>query len=541
MRMSDAIELGVLSEARVVAGNTGLQRGISWVHIVELPEPGPWISRNQLLLTTGYAWSGDDTAMKNLIRELDSGGIAGVCLAVPSYHAEFPDVAKLEADRVGLPLLEVPWEIPFSSISEGINRALVLEQQRHREQAHTVHRSLTRSSIEANTLDEIIAEFSRLIERSVTLEDIDGRIIASHAPGSIRGQAGPSVECPAADESILNHLVRHGYWANIHSSRSASRIPSPGIGQGEAIVVCPVWLKRELEGILWIPEAGEPLGELEIQASEHAATIIALHIARERAVVNVEQRLRYTLIDSLLEGQFNDDTLGLERAALMGFDPNAEYTVTVFVLDEPIPLSRTGYLHRERFSSRLARRLTDKRLPLLISPSMNEVTMVTPSDVSIEWIWEGLLENDVSVCVGRPHVGAAGVRKSYQEARSILPWSRPNTVTTYEELLMQRLLEGDQEAREHFVESMLLPLRKALHADVYLETLKCFSESGFRQNQAAASLGIHPKTMQYRVGRLEEILEMDLSNTEVRFRIQLLCQLLEIAQRKPKLIESMHT
>lgn len=75
------------------------------------------------------------------------------------------------------------------------------------------------------------------------------------------------------------------------------------------MVVCPVWLKHELEGVICIHETGDPLGDLEIQAAEHAATVIALHIARDRAVVNVEQRLRYSFIDTLLDGQFSGDTL----------------------------------------------------------------------------------------------------------------------------------------------------------------------------------------------------------------------------------------
>lgn len=303
------------------------------------------------------------------------------------------------------------------------------------------------------------------------------------------------------------------------------------------MVVCPVWLKHELEGVICIHETGDPLGDLEIQAAEHAATVIALHIARDRAVVNVEQRLRYSFIDTLLDGQFSGDALSLERATLMGFQPSHAYKVAVFILNESLPLNQSGYLRRERLISRITRRMDSHDLPSLISPSMNEIAMVVPGDADVGRITEGLLEASISVCTGEPHAGADGVGASYLEARAIIPWARPGHITSHHETVLPRIFDGDSSAKRQFMDRMLAPIRASLHADTYVDTLKTLVACGFNQTRAAEAMSIHHKTMHYRVNRLQEMLDMPLADSEVRFRIDLLFRLLEFEEQKRQGLE----
>src|SRR5688572_9863516 len=173
MRLTDILHIDPLARANVVAGRAGVQRSVTWVHIVDLPDPLPWVGRDQFLLTTGISWSQDGHDLRRLISDLDSQGVAGIGLAVPGYLERAPQAARTEADRVGLPLVEIPWDIPFFEISERINRAMLTEQQSISQQSEAVHRALTRAAIEAESLDEIVRVLADLIQRAVTLEDPD--------------------------------------------------------------------------------------------------------------------------------------------------------------------------------------------------------------------------------------------------------------------------------------------------------------------------------------------------------------------------------
>lgn len=533
MHVADALGIAPFSHARAVAGLHGLRRQVDWVHIVDLPDPGPWVSKNQLLLSTGVSWPTDDKALRRLIAGLDARGVAGIALAVPRYLEHFPEAAMQEGNRLGLPLFEIPWEIPFSSITAALLGAIQAEHHRLAEQSELIHRELTRAAIEAESLDQIMAVFARLIGRGVVLEDPEGRVISHHGVDDLEDRVRrETLSRGATPADVIEHLREFGIWDRIGRATAAIRVPAfPELGFASR-VVCPVRVKEEFLGSVWIIEGDHPLTDLDLRAAEHAATVVALQIVRDRAVASVETRLGYTLIDSLLEGRFReDDQLTLERAIRLGFDPGKSYRVSVFVLNEPVPLERSGFLKRERVIDRITRRLRLLGKPPLMTASMNEVILVSDDAVDIIQLFESMADPDVAVCVGRSHTGSAGVRRSHVEAKSIIPWCDFGTVTEYESVLVQRILSGDREAQRDFVEGIIHAIRRQLGSDAYLQTLVVLASKGFSHAQTAEELSLHPKTIQYRAARLQSTLAMDFADPETRFRLQLFARLHEFATR----------
>ncbi|HEU0316968.1 MAG TPA: PucR family transcriptional regulator ligand-binding domain-containing protein, partial [Solirubrobacteraceae bacterium] len=58
---------------------------VRWVHCTELPDPTPWLSGGELLLTTGDRLDGAGT-QREYIRRLVEHGIAGVGLGTGFTH-----------------------------------------------------------------------------------------------------------------------------------------------------------------------------------------------------------------------------------------------------------------------------------------------------------------------------------------------------------------------------------------------------------------------------------------------------------------------
>src|SRR3712207_1002013 len=96
---------------RVVAGQSGLDRPVRWVHISELSDPTPWLNGGELLLTTGMTVNGDGG---EYIERIAGHGLAGLGVGVDvgGLDAVTPEMAAT-ADRLGFPILEVPYETPF--------------------------------------------------------------------------------------------------------------------------------------------------------------------------------------------------------------------------------------------------------------------------------------------------------------------------------------------------------------------------------------------------------------------------------------------
>ncbi|MGN5477474.1 PucR family transcriptional regulator ligand-binding domain-containing protein [Cupriavidus basilensis] len=145
--------------------------------MVDHPDITGWVQRGQLLLSTGYNWPQDKQKANQLIRDLHDRGLAGVVLCSPQFPEHFPSSSTLAANDVGLPLLEIDWDIPFSSITEEIHSSIIRLQGEIIERSDEIHRSLTHAAVVANTLDLALA-LGKLLNRAVNFVDTDGLLLA---------------------------------------------------------------------------------------------------------------------------------------------------------------------------------------------------------------------------------------------------------------------------------------------------------------------------------------------------------------------------
>ena len=533
MKLLEALDLPILESTRVVAGLAGLEHDVLWVHIVDLPDPLPWVRPGQLLLTTGYAWPRDEEAQRALVRALAERNLAGLGMAVPHFFEHFSQAAHEEADQVALPLLEVPWDIPFVQITEALHRAILDEQYQVIEQSEVIHRALTRAALEAGSLQEIAATLGRLIQRAITFEDTDGRVLAEYVIEQEEDEARRATRAGGrSPPELMASLESLGYLRAIRATNKPIHLPALPHLDFAARVVCPIRLKEELIGQVWIIEGETPLSELDLRAAEHAAVVTALQIAHQRELTMLEGRLGYTFLDTLLEGRFEPTPHALERAQLLGFDPQGEYRVGLLVLDEPVPLSRDGLLRRDRLAEVLRRSLQSLGVQPLVSFSLNQISFLLPRRCVGDQLWNALAAEGASLAFGQQHSGIPGVQRSYQEAQSLLAYLPPNSFHYYETLLLPRVLLGDRDAHQAFLESLFGRLKLQRNGDILLETLLAWAQAGFHGAAVARHLSIHPKTLQYRLARAAELAELDLADADVRFRLQLASYLFTLQEKK---------
>ena len=140
----------------LVAGEEGAERPVRWVHISEHEDPTPWLSGRELLLTTGYNL-GTPAKQRRWVELLAGEGLAGLGFGTGFDHKRIPKAIVDAATEHGLPLFEVPYEMPFIAITERAAARLVNEQFDVLERGTQVHEKLERLVIEGGGLDEIVA------------------------------------------------------------------------------------------------------------------------------------------------------------------------------------------------------------------------------------------------------------------------------------------------------------------------------------------------------------------------------------------------
>src|SRR6266508_3425131 len=113
-----------------LAGTRSLDREISWVHTSELIDPTPYLQGGELLLSVGM-WLGRDSGGADVsayVERLVRAGVVGLGFGVGLMHDVTPRPLVKAAAARGLPLVEVPEQTPFITISRLVWEALAADQ-----------------------------------------------------------------------------------------------------------------------------------------------------------------------------------------------------------------------------------------------------------------------------------------------------------------------------------------------------------------------------------------------------------------------------
>src|SRR3954470_17216925 len=176
-------------DLELISGDGGADRPIRWVHISELEDPTPWLSGGELLLTTGIQLSSPARQRRFCARIADRD-VAGLGLGTGFEHKHVPKALVDEASKRGIPLFEIPYEMPFIAITERAFTRLVNEQYAVLERGSQAHERLERLVVEGRGIDAVLGSLADAIGGTAIVQESGGRELARHpAKGGLRAAA----------------------------------------------------------------------------------------------------------------------------------------------------------------------------------------------------------------------------------------------------------------------------------------------------------------------------------------------------------------
>jgi sugar diacid utilization regulator len=127
--------------------------------------------------------------------------------------------------------------------------------------------------------------------------------------------------------------------------------------------------------------------------------------------------------------------------------------------------------------------------------------------------------------VGGVASGAAGLRRTTRDAVRAVELGglldRQGPIDDYAELAVLDLIDVGSPRALEFAQRVLGSLVDPGANAVHLDTLRTLCRHGFNQKLAAASLGIHPHTLAYRVAQIRKRHGIDLDDADTRLRVHL--------------------
>src|SRR3954452_12247546 len=97
LRVREVLAAPSLAGARVLAGADGLDRMVSRLNVMEVPDILPWVKPDELLLTTAYPLRDDPERLVDLVESLDAHGLAGMGIKLHRYVDALPRAALARA------------------------------------------------------------------------------------------------------------------------------------------------------------------------------------------------------------------------------------------------------------------------------------------------------------------------------------------------------------------------------------------------------------------------------------------------------------
>ncbi|MGH2636857.1 MAG: PucR family transcriptional regulator ligand-binding domain-containing protein, partial [Actinomycetota bacterium] len=379
---------------RLVAGGASADRPVRWVHSSELEDPTPWLKGGEILLTTGAGIGDTPARQRAYLRRLDDAGLAGLGFGVGFGHERVPRALMTAAERVGFPLFEVPYLVPFIAITEAVFTRLLSEQYEMLQRAVDAEHVLTRAVMEGGGIEGIAASLARVTDGWVLLLDLHGMPLTATSP--------------AARQRATR------IWDELRTSRpEGTGFSLTLVDQGRNVWVQPVGAQGRVEAFLAVGTR-EPLSHVGRIVAGHALSLFAIELAKSRAVAEAERRLQGDFFESLAGGGLPapDVARGLAR---FGFP--REGPITVFALETGGEVGALAYAAEDHLSRAGG--------PYLVSNGGRQVHVVLPADADQDVrafrsaVVERLGSDDVRVGAGgSASPGETG--RSLREARYAL-------------------------------------------------------------------------------------------------------------------------
>jgi len=502
---------GILDEVglSLAAGKESAEAPIRWVHISELLDPTPWMSGGELLLTTGIQLHTEEQ-QRTYVRMLVDHHLAGLGFGTGIEHDQIPAPIVEEAERLGFPLFEVPYEMPFIAITEKAFARLVNDQYEVLQRGIAVHRRLEQLVLEQRGLGEVTRALSAALGGTVVMLDWQCEVMASaNFRRTLSHTALSAIRAEATEQNA--------------SGRPLAFEPGHDDVAGRALAL-PVSAEPQAGPRAWIVAIRDTggLGEFERLILQQAVTIVALELMRRRVVQETERRLAGDILVEVIAGELDAAEL---RGRLRPFGLGAEAAMLVFSLGDPPSAEAT-----------LETALVEEGAATLVATHDGLLCAVVDSaagdPVELAKTARDALAREhgaVRAAASRP-TGVGHLRRAFFEARYALGATamldgRAPDVSSWRDLgALQFLLSvQEDEALRLYCESVLGPIEsgEGEYGGELLRSLEAFVEHNGQWERAARELFCHRHTLRYRIRRVEQLTGRDLSSARDRIEFWL--------------------
>ena len=541
----EAMRMSEFAEARLLAGEDGLDRPIEWVRLMETPDIQP--RPGDLLLTTGFPIKDDRAAQIRLIGRIAESGGSGLVVKPHPYLRKLAPEMLTEADRLNVPLFTVPANVQLVDIMAPLLERIINAEHSRLKRSIDIHRRFTELVLDGKGVNEICKTLSDLLESAVVIEDASFHLLA-HSGGAGDPHRKETIQRQGTPQRVLFDPQIQRMLREIEAKRGPIKVPAfPHVGMSKERLIAPILASNQVLGYISVLDSPPHNEELAFLALEQASLVLALSIAKERELAEVEGRVRGEFLGDLLFGTYGDEAAAQRRARHLGYPLHGQHIVMLVDIDDFRGFNRARQVSEDAIQA--LKREFLRRVTAVVRASYPRALVQGRSDSVVSLLPLGTEPGEhqsrvqalgvqvkqsiadwkpgftVSVGFSGPVEAPAGVATAQREVTSVMDslarFKRWGQVVAVPELGLTGLLAAVADERlVDYAQRLLGPLVEHDRArnGSLVSTLRAYLETG-EQQEAAKRLRVHPNTLRYRLDRIREIGGFDLEEAETRLNL----------------------
>ncbi|MEV7598273.1 PucR family transcriptional regulator ligand-binding domain-containing protein [Kitasatospora sp. NPDC089797] len=547
---------------RLCTDTAAVERVVRWVAVTELADPTEWMTGGELLLTTGLRQRTADTQTA-FVRRVAAAGASGIGFGTGLSHPTVPRATVAEAERLGLAVLEVPYETPFIAVNRLVAERVTAEDHSAQRRLVDQHDLLVQALSSGEGLTALLRVLRRVCGSEVAVVDRHGVVLAAVPERSVLLRALRPGEPAGGDrEAGEREADARGPGERGAGERGAGAWRPGEQGAGGRPVGAapdragPLRLPVRVDGttvafLCLRPDGTAPdrtaadgtapdrtAPDALPEVLPYAVRLVGLELARRQAYLAGRRELVGQVVEDVVRDVIAPATAE-RRLAAFGLDVRSAHRV---VLGRPAPPDgppeeRAGGGRPDggpAADQRLARLCwqaaggPDSPEPVLTAVVDRYLVAVLPQSAPVEEParrFGAALSGPnarAAVGVGGCYRGVDGLRRSWFEAQAAL--TKGPGVHGGDPLNLSRLLLSapDLPLKELAAE-VLRPLTgfdRANRADL-VATLHAYLAADCSVQAVAERLYVHRNTVRYRLDQIERLTGRSLQSLQDRFQLWL--------------------
>lgn len=176
MKIKDVVRLLKPFRAELITGEHELDRDVTMIEVMEVPEVEYWASPGLLIITTFYSVKNNPSKQYDIIKKLITSGASGIIVKVGRFIQNLSREVVQLCNYHNFPLIILSEDIPYRDILRPLNLFLY-SSELQAEDDHEIFSSFEKKSF--HSVEEAIEYLANYLKCSIYIEDFKGRLLSS--------------------------------------------------------------------------------------------------------------------------------------------------------------------------------------------------------------------------------------------------------------------------------------------------------------------------------------------------------------------------